>query len=77
MYRQIFIPTKQNRSIQLPEEWLGRKVEVIAFPVPEEANSANELEEKTKLELLDKALNKYLISFPDFKFNRNEANNYE
>jgi hypothetical protein len=77
MYRQIFIPTKQNRSIQLPEEWLGRKAEVIAFPVPEEADLTNKLEEETKLELLDKALNKYLISFSGFKFNRNEANNYE
>ncbi|MDR3134159.1 MAG: hypothetical protein LBU42_09120 [Prevotellaceae bacterium] len=40
MYRQIFKPTKYNRTIPIiiPREWQGQSVEVIAFPVasPEE-----------------------------------------
>ncbi len=36
MYRQIIIPNKKNRSIELPEEFFGKKVEVIAFEVKEE-----------------------------------------
>jgi len=35
MYRQIFIPNEQNNFIPLtiPNEWYGKLVEVIAFPI--------------------------------------------
>ena len=35
MYRQIFTPTEHNSiiPISIPREWLGKKVEIIAFPV--------------------------------------------
>jgi hypothetical protein len=41
MYRQTLIPDKENHSIEMPEQFYGRKVEVIVmdvtadkFPVP-------------------------------------------
>ena len=41
MYRQIFIPTEQNNLIPfvVPQEWYGKTVEFIAFPVNESENS--------------------------------------
>ncbi|MES2703018.1 MAG: hypothetical protein V4649_10280 [Bacteroidota bacterium] len=33
MYRQIFIPTEKNHNIELPPEFYGKQVEVIAFEI--------------------------------------------
>jgi hypothetical protein len=35
MYRQIFKPTEYNHTIpvEVPREWYGQTVEVIAFPI--------------------------------------------
>jgi hypothetical protein len=40
MYRQIFIPDKQNNHIPftIPHEWYGLPVEIIVFPVIEPNN---------------------------------------
>ena len=37
MHRQVFIPSKQNNSIffVIPQEWYGKLIEFIAFPVNE------------------------------------------
>jgi hypothetical protein len=78
MYRQIFIPSEQNANITIPREWYGQLVEVIVFPVNSQENAQpqqNTLEEKR--EKLDKLLDNHLIDLSDFKFNRDEANDYE
>ena len=54
MYRKIFIPTEHNSIIPLtiPPEWYGRKVELIAFPVPpEEIKRTKESEEEEFMKL--------------------------
>ena len=33
MYKQIFIPDKKNHSIEMPEKFFGKKVEVIVVEV--------------------------------------------
>jgi hypothetical protein len=78
MYRQIFIPSEQNDYITIPREWYGQLVEVIAFPVnsqEDELPRQNSLKEKR--EKLNELLDKHLIDLSDFKFNRDEANDYE
>jgi hypothetical protein len=51
MYRKIFIPTKHNNIIPLtiPPEWYGKKIELIAFPVPPEETKKVKEEEFMKL----------------------------
>jgi len=41
MHRQIFIPCEQNNLIPfvVPQEWYGRTVEFIAFPINDTANN--------------------------------------
>jgi hypothetical protein len=104
MYRQVFIPDGQNINIPIPQQWRGREVEVIAFPVSEDADEEQSLLAKRKE--LDEAFDQYLFDFSDvqqvlkmapkkevqeiknifanyrfnkkdFKFDRDEANNYE
>ncbi|MEX8547468.1 MAG: hypothetical protein V5804_07685 [Mucilaginibacter sp.] len=36
MYKHTFVPDKKNHSINLPEEFYGKKVEVIVIEVEEE-----------------------------------------
>ena len=51
MFRHIFIPTADNHiipSVIIPQEWYGREVEVIVFPV----KPAKEIKQKSKEERL-------------------------
>jgi hypothetical protein len=74
MYRQIFIPSEQNSIIPIPQEWYGRKIEVIAFPIKENVTEKSIAGKRKKL---DKMLDQHLISLKEFKFNRGEANDYD
>jgi hypothetical protein len=81
MYRKIFTPNEQDNNIPLaiPREWYGQPVEVIAFPLVDTGddllpqNSVVQNRRKKREKLLDK----YLTDLSGFKFNRDEANNYD
>jgi len=80
MYRQIFVPTIDNLIITIPKSWYGKKIEVLAFPVNETFNVP--LKEDTILENRKKReenSKKHSVSFSSlgYKFNREEANNYD
>jgi hypothetical protein len=71
MYRKIFKAEKtEDLQIKLPDEYLHKEVEVIAFEVAEE-----KLQVKRKD--VDEAIaffNAISVDMSDFKFDRNEAN---
>ena len=83
MYRTIFIPSEQNPIIPfvIPNEWYGQKVEVLVFPVyGTEEPIKQELsvpERRKSREELNELLDKYPIDLSGFKFNRDEANDYD
>ena len=70
MIRTIVVPDKQEISISLfvPENYIGKEVEVIAF-------SKREVMEEQRGEIAKKAtFNALSIDTRGFKFNRDEAN---
>lgn len=81
MVRQIVVPEKPRLSIDLPEEYVGKSIEVLAFPLNETENSP--LEEPSDAELdarvarLKKALEGLTFNSGGYKFNREEANDYD
>ena len=75
MYRQIFIPSERNSHVAIPREWYGQEVEVIVSPVSEDTGEKQSLLAKRKE--LDETLDQYLFDFSGFKFNRDEANEYD
>ena len=78
MYRTIFIPTETDSMIPLniPREWYGRNVELIAFPLDLPQTKLPETTRINKSRF--KAMpSKYLFGTKNFKFNREEANDYE
>ncbi|MDR3184377.1 MAG: hypothetical protein LBT49_03125 [Prevotellaceae bacterium] len=75
MYKQIFIPNERSISIPIPQQWQGRKIEVTASPVLKDTVEEQSLLAKRKE--LDEILDQYLFDLSDFKFNRDEANEYD
>ena len=69
MYRQILVPTEKAHSIELPKEYYGVKVEVIAFPYEDERPQPSA--SKADLDAFYDAIK---LDFSGYKFNRNEAN---
>ena len=82
MYRQIFTPAQNNPviPITIPEEWLGSKVEIIAFPLdlPYFADNNNDIDfVKERRQKRENMLKHYKFKKNGYKFDREEANNYE
>lgn len=73
MIRKILIPQERKLVLELPEEFIGKEVEVLAFEVAlEESRPKVKSREQLKQELKD-----ITVTDPTFKFDRNEANDYE
>jgi len=77
MYRQLFAPVENNISISVPNEWKGMNIEVIAYPVNPQEVIGRKAPITEKRRKRNELLDKYLIDLSDFKFNRDEANDYE
>ncbi len=81
MVRQIVIPEKNQLVIDLPEDFVGKTVEVIAFPLSEPTEDSpeevSEAEREARLEQLNKSLEGLTFNSGGYKFNREEANDYD
>ena len=78
MYRTVFTPTETDNMIpfNIPCEWYGRNIEVIVFPLDITHTPLRKVERKNERKF--KAIpSKYLFDTRNFKFNRDEANDYE
>jgi hypothetical protein len=70
MLRQVMIPSKENSTISIPVEFYGTEVEVLVYPYYNtKVNQSNDS--------INDIFDNHLYFFGDFKFNRDEANNYE
>ena len=70
MLRQVIIPSKENSTISIPAEFYGTEVEVLVFP-------SYKVKKNQTDDSIDAIFDKHLFSFINYKFDRNEANDYE
>jgi hypothetical protein len=70
MLREIIKPQKASFTMRLPDEMVGKTVEVIAFEVTEDT-AATKAQRLAKIEELTKP---YLVNLTGFKFDRDRAN---
>jgi len=70
MLRQVMVPSKENATIFIPAEFYGMEVEVLVFPFNNKETNQNN-------DSINDIFAKHLYSFGNFKFNRDEANDYE
>ena len=73
MLREIITTAKSSVTLKLPEEMVGKTVEVIAFEINEEKNLLTKAQRVKQIEELTK---NYLVDLSDFKFERDNTNNY-
>ena len=69
MLRQVIIPTEENSTFSIPQEFYGTEVEILVFP-------SSNAKEDSRNSIKD-IFSKHLYSFDNYKFNRDEANDYE
>ena len=93
MYKRVFIPSEQNCHIIIPHRWYGKEVEVTIKEKPKakKATLEDTWQQQVDFSDIEQALmsndndfkeihdlfEPYQFSFKNFKFDRNEANNYE
>ena len=70
MLRQVLIPSAENSIINIPAEFYGKEIEVLFYPFYKTKSNQNSSD-------IDNAFSKYLYNFGNFKFNRDDANDYE
>ena len=76
MIRELIKPVDNTYVLNLPDEMIGKTVEVIAFEV--DAAEEPVLKKTGNIEDIKKKYSRYpVVSHDDFTFNRNEANDYE
>lgn len=73
MIREIVKPQGNTYVLQLPDEMIGKTVEVIAFEIEEKGTL---LPQKSMTQLRAE-LKELTVDMKDFKFDRDEANDYE
>jgi hypothetical protein len=70
MLRQVVTPSKENSTISIPAEFYGTEVEVLVFPSCKTKAIQNN-------DSIKNLFAKHLYSFKNYKFDRDEANDYE
>jgi hypothetical protein len=78
MYRTIFTPTETDNVIpfNIPREWYGRNIELIAFPLDTNQTLLQETSKENERKFKSMPT-QYSFSTKNFKFSRDEANDYE
>jgi hypothetical protein len=74
MLREIITQANSSVTLRLPKEMVGKTVEVIAFEINEDKNVLSRAQRLGQIEDLTKST---LVDLSHFKFDRNEANNYD
>lgn len=74
MVREIITQANSSVTLRLPKEMIGKTVEVIAFEINEDKNVLSRSQRLGQIEDLTKST---LVDLSRFKFDRNEANNYD
>ena len=80
MLRQIITPLEPSFTLQFPSDMLGKKVEIIAFELNEPAGISPVSKDSNKmlrLKRIEDLTKDKLVDLSNYKFNRNEANNYD
>lgn len=77
MIRQIITPESPVVTVELPKAMVGKTVELLVFeiePLTTQNNDSSKAERLNQIELLTASS---LVDLSKFRFDRNEANNYD
>jgi hypothetical protein len=67
MVRELIVPDKNTVTVLLPDDYIGKTIEVIAFPLDNSESGAKTESSKPTFDTLK-------IDTLNFRFNRDDAN---
>lgn len=73
MFTQTIIPKSRSVTIQLPDSFISKEVKVIAIVEKDQMS----IRPKKSITDLKKEVSEITTNLKGFKFDRNEANDYE
>lgn len=78
LIREIIVPTGNSYTLTLPDEMIGKRVEVIAFELNKDflGNDETTIDQNQIVNDIREIFKGNLLDMSNFKFNRDEANNY-
>ncbi|MCF0073362.1 hypothetical protein LZD49_22985 [Dyadobacter sp. CY261] len=76
LVRKVIVPTSTTLTMTLPEEVIGKEIEVVASEV-KTPHALTDLEKQQRLEAIKAIFKDSRIDLSNFKFDRDEANNYD
>lgn len=76
MKREIVVPDENTYLLKLPDNYVGKSLEVIAFEINEPYLSAEVNDKEQRLKKRKEITRNSLVDLSNFTFNRDEANNY-
>jgi len=77
MLREIITPKKSLVTVRLPDEMVGKTIEVIAFEIDAINTDNKNLTREQRLKRIEEITSPMLTDLSNFKFNRDEANDYD
>lgn len=81
MIREIIVPTGNTLTLELPDSFVGKEIEVLAFEVPAArpptTTQVSEDELARRIAEIRAIVAPHRVDLSNFKFDRDEANNYD
>jgi hypothetical protein len=78
MIRTILKSDKNSLTLKLPDDLVGKMIEVIAFSIEDSKVDVKDSSTKeTRIRLLKSRLKNFTFNSGGYKFDRDDANNYE
>ncbi|HWZ16462.1 MAG TPA: hypothetical protein VNW95_14580 [Mucilaginibacter sp.] len=78
MIRELIKPVDNTYILNLPDEMVGKTVEIIAFEIDNDESQPIELKSAQSILDIKKRYASYpVISHDNYRFNRDDANDYE
>lgn len=81
MFREILVATGNSLTLELPDELVGREIEVLAFALSPAAPAAEEKISEAKMARRVASIHAitegHRVDLSNFEFDRDEANNYD
>jgi hypothetical protein len=78
MIRTILKSDKNSLTLELPDDLVGKMIEVIAFSVEDNTTTVKDTTpKKARITALKNKLKNFTFNSGGYKFDRDEANDYE
>ncbi|WP_342086938.1 hypothetical protein [Dyadobacter sp. OTU695] len=73
LVRKIIVPATDSYLLTLPKEMVGKQIEVTAV----EVGSSIPVDTDARMKKINDSLSNLKVDLTNWKFDRNEANNYD